>query len=57
MDDKFLYGFHADPPAEFADRLRTRLKHHEQTARIKGSRRLTWRAGAAAAAAILAGVC
>ena len=56
MDDKFLYGLHSDPPAEFADKLRTRLRHQEETTRIKVGRRLTWRAGAAAAAAILAGV-
>src|SRR5688572_28719298 len=56
MDDKFLYGLHADPPAEFADRLRTHLRRQEETSRIKDGRRLTWGAGAAAAAAILAGV-
>ncbi len=57
MDDEFLYSLHADPPAQFAERLRARLARREETVSWTGDGwRLTWRIGGAAAAAMLLGL-
>ena len=46
MDDEFLYSLHADPPPQFAERLRARLARREETVSWTGDGwRLTWRIG------------
>ncbi len=56
MDDNFLHSLHAEPSAEFAQRLRTRLARRDAETRIAARRPLIWRTGGAVAAAAVIGL-